>query len=200
MASKEIEKLISIVARLPGLGQRIAGRLVAHLLRRKHTTLYNLISTLKEVYANTQICEVCNNVDTQSPCCICSNPRRDTGQICVVADLTDLWAIEKTKSYKGHYFVIGGKLSPIDGLSPEDINIDKLTRMINIKNAQEIIIAMNADVDGQTTLFFICEKLKELRNLKITALSQGIPVGGELEYLDDSTISMAITQRHLVDF
>lgn len=198
MSSRDIEKLTSHIARLPGMGARLAGRVVVHLLRRKHTVMSNLISSLNDVYKNTKVCSLCNNIDTQSPCSICSDLKRDKEKICVVSDLTDLWAIERTRSYRGLYFVLGGKLSPINGISPEDIDIEKLIKMIQLCNVNEVIIAMNADIDGQTTLFFINEKLGQLKGLTITTLSHGVPVGGELEYLDDGTISMALKQRRQI--
>jgi recombination protein RecR len=193
--SREIEKLVSVVSKLPGMGHRSASRVVAHLLKRRNSTMVNLISSLDEIHKKAKICEICNNIDTSSPCRFCFDSKRDPCKLCVVSDLTNLWAIERTRSYDGLYFVLGGKLSIINGISPEDLYIEKMIKMIEERGANEVILAMNQDLDGQATMFFIQEKLSELTCLKITTLSQGIPSGGDLDFLDEGTISTAIRQR-----
>lgn len=194
MPSSEIERLISIIGRLPGMGGRSASRVVIHLLKRKHTVMENLIVTLSDVYKKSIKCEVCNNIDLKSPCSICSNHRRDDSIICVVSSISDLWSIERAGFYKGLYHVIGGKLSAIDGVTPSDLDIVNLKRRIINEGIKEVIIAMSADIDGQTTMFFIKDNIKETK-VKITTLSHGMPVGGEFDYLDDGTIVAAFAER-----
>ena len=199
MASGDIEKLISQFSRFPGMGSRSALRSVIYLLKKKETVMLSFLNSLQQVYHNSKICEICGNIDNVSPCHICSNKKRDNTIICVVADISDLWSIERAGFYNGLYHVLGNKLSAINGVSPEDLNIDKLVQRLSSQDVKEIIIAMSADLDGQTTMFFVNDKLKNF-NVKITALSHGVPMGSELEYLDDGTIIAAFDQRRNVNF
>lgn len=199
MASGDIEKLISQFSRFPGMGSRSALRSVIYLLKKKETVMLSFLNSLQQVYHNSKICEICGNIDNVSPCYICSNKKRDNTIICVVADISDLWSIERAGFYNGLYHVLGNKLSAINGVSPEDLNIDKLVQRLSSQDVREIIIAMSADLDGQTTMFFVNDKLKNF-NVKVTALSHGVPMGSELEYLDDGTIIAAFDQRRNVNF
>lgn len=192
MPSGDIEKLISQFSRFPGMGSRSALRSVIYLLKRKETVMASFIKNLESVYSNSKICEICGNIDSISPCHICCDTKRDIGTICVVADISDLWSIERAGFYKGLYHVLGNKLSAINGVSPENLNIDSLIKRLS--NVNEVIIAMSADLDGQTTMFFINDKIRDF-GLKITTLSHGVPIGSELEYLDDGTIIAAFNQR-----
>ena len=193
--SGEIEKLVSYFSRLPGMGSRSALRIVLHLLKRRDTVMTSIMSSLKEVYDNAKICEICGNVDTHSPCTICSDYKREPSTICVVADIADLWSIERAGFYTGKYHVLGNKLSAVEGITPDDINIDGLyDRIKDSGEIKEVIIALSADLDGQTTLFFIKDKIKDL-GVKITTLSHGVPIGSDLEYLDNGTIVAAFSQR-----
>lgn len=194
MPSSDIERLISVISRFPGMGGRSAHRIVVHLLKRKHTVMETLISSLSDVYKKSVICERCNNVDTKSPCSICDDHKRDKSLICVAANISDVWSIERAGFYRGIYHIIGGKLSAIDGVRPEDLDVDKLYRRIIDEKIQEVIIATSADIDGQTTMFFIKDIIKNT-GVKITTLSHGMPVGGEFDYLDDGTIIAAFTER-----
>lgn len=192
MSSEDIEKLISQFSRFPGMGSRSALRSVIYLLKKKETVMASFIRSLETVYSNSKICRICGNIDSISPCHICCDRKRDTGMICVVADISDLWSIERAGFYKGLYHVLGNKLSAINGISPEDLNIDSLIKRLS--NVNEVIIAMSADLDGQTTIFYINDKIKNY-GIKVTTLSHGVPVGSELEYLDDGTIIAAFSQR-----
>lgn len=192
MSSEDIEKLISQFSRFPGMGSRSALRSVIYLLKKKETVMSSFIKNLEAVYLNSKVCKICGNIDNTSPCHICSDKKRDNSTICVVADISDLWSIERAGFYRGLYHVLGNKLSAINGISPEDLNITSL--IDRLSNVKEVVIAMSADLDGQTTIFFINDKIKHL-NLKITTLSHGVPIGSELEYLDDGTIIAAFNQR-----
>lgn len=154
----------------------------------------NLISALSEVYKKAIQCEICNNIDLKSPCSICRDEQRDRSVLCVVSSISDLWSIERAGFYKGIYHIIGGKLSAIDGVMPEDLDIDNLRRRVSEGGITEVIIAMSADIDGQTTMFFIKDNIRDT-NVKITTLSHGMPVGGEFDYLDDGTIVAAFAER-----
>lgn len=190
----ELDKLISIVSRFPGMGARSASRVVIYLLNKKDIVMSKLIDSLTEVYKNSKVCEICNNIDVSSPCSVCLNVKREEKIICVVSDISDLWSIERADFFKGKYHVLGGKLSAVLGVKPEDLDIAGLYNRIKKENIEEVIIAMSTDLDGQTTTYFINEKIKDL-NVKITTLSCGVPIGGELESLDDGTIIAAFNQR-----
>lgn len=191
----EIEKLISCLSKLPGLGIRSAQRIALHLLRHKETDLRMMIHYMRNVYLQTKVCEICGNVDSTSPCSICSNPKRDASTICVVADIADLWAIENSGFHKGKYHILGNKLSAVDGITPANINVENLYKRIKGSDEiKEVIIALSADLEGQTTLFYIKEKIAEL-GIKTTTLAHGVPIGSSLENLDNGTLVAAFTQR-----
>jgi recombination protein RecR len=196
MPSGEVSRLINHFSRFPGMGSRSAARVVVHLLKKKHSIMEYFLKSLTSVYENSEICTECGNIDVSKICPICADPKRDGSVICVVADISDLWSIERAEFFRGRYHVLGGKLSSINGVMPEDLNIDKLCSRIKASNGEikEIIIAMSADLDGQTTTFFVNDKISEL-GVKITTLAHGVPVGSELECLDDGTIIAAFDQR-----
>lgn len=194
MAGKEIEKLIKTVSKLPSLGTRSARRIVLHLLKKKETSLLPLISALQEVAKHIQTCPVCGNFDTQSPCPICASTTRDAATIAVVQDVADLWAMERIGFYKGKYHVLGGILSALEGITPEDLNIESLFSRLKNEKIEEIILALPATVDGQITTHYLLNRLRE-ENVKVTTLAQGIPIGAELDYMDDGTIQLALNSR-----
>lgn len=194
MSEDYIEQLIKLIAKLPSLGTRSARRIVLHLLKKRESTIPQLIKALESVYDNIKVCEVCGNYDTQSPCSICSSQSRETKLLCIVQDISDLWALERGGLYKGQYHILGGVLSAIEGITPDDLNIDKLIKRIDTEDISEIIIALPATVDGQITMHYISTLLKE-KNVKISTLAQGIPVGAELDYMDDGTIKLALDMR-----
>ncbi|OWJ75952.1 recombination protein RecR [Haematobacter genomosp. 1] len=180
------------MSRLPGLGPRSARRAVLHLLRRRAALMAPLGEALQQVAVNARDCVVCGNIGTGDLCAICADPRRETGEICVVEDVADLWAMERAGAFRGRYHVLGGTLSVLDAVGPEDLRIPALVS--RAKEAREVILALPATVDGQTTAHYIAEAL-EGSGAAITSLAQGVPVGGELDYLDDGTISAAMRAR-----
>ncbi len=190
----EIERLVSCFSRFPGMGSRSALRIVLHLLKRKNTVLRTIISSLTDLYNNCKVCEICGNIDVIAPCAICSSKHRDSSTLCVVEGIADLWTIERAGFYNGKYHVLGNKLSAVEGITPDDINISGLYNRLAQGDIKEVIMALSADLDGQTTLFFIKDKIENL-GVKITMLSQGIPIGSDLEYLDNGTIIAAFSQR-----
>ena len=194
MSETYIEKLIKIVAKLPSLGSRSARRIVLHMIKKRENVIPELITALQDVYDNIKVCEVCGNYDTNSPCSICSSTLRENQTLCVVQDISDLWALERGGLYKGKYHILGGILSAIEGITPDDLNIDKLLQRISSENITEIILALPATVDGQITMHYISSLLKD-KNIKVSTLAQGIPVGGELDYMDDGTIKLALDMR-----
>ncbi len=194
MAGKEIEKLIKVVAKLPALGTRSGRRIVLHLLKNREERLLPLISALNEVAEHIKTCGICGNFDTEDPCPICTDPTRDTKTLCVVQDVADLWAMERIGFYKGKYHVLGGILSALDGVTPEDLNIDSLFTRLENEKYEEVILALPATVDGQITTHYLLSRLKEF-DLKVTTLAQGIPMGAELDYMDDGTIQLALNSR-----
>lgn len=194
MQGKQIEKLIKIVAKLPALGARSSRRIVLHLLKKKETVLLPLIAALQDVVDNIKTCPLCGNYDTETPCAICSDKARDMEVICVVQDVADLWAMERVGFYRGQYHVLGGILSALDGVTPEDLNIDSLFSRLNSGMFKEIILALPATIDGQITAHYLFSRLKEYP-LKITTLAQGIPMGAELDYMDEGTIQLALSAR-----
>ncbi len=194
MFGQEIEKLIKLTAKLPALGSRSARRVVLYLLKKKETVLLPLIESLQEVAANIKTCEVCGNYDTISPCSLCGSEKRDRSTICVVQDMADLWAMERVGFYRGLYHVLGGVLSALDGISPEDLNVEKLLVRLKKGETKEVILALPATIDGQITSHYLVSRLKD-SNVKITTLAQGIPVGAELDYMDEGTIQLAINSR-----
>lgn len=198
MASQEIETLSSALARLPGLGPRSARRAVLWLVKRRETALGPLLDALEAVRERLVECEICANVDTRQPCGICADPRRDQRSICVVEDVSDLWALDRAKLFTGRYHVLGGKLSAMDGVRPEDLNIGSLLDRVAAGGIDEVVLAMNATLEGQTTAHYIAERL-EGYPVRITQLAHGLPVGGELDYLDEGTLAQALRARRPVD-
>ena len=197
MVSNEIENLINILSKLPGLGPRSARRAVLDLLKKRDALGTPLIKALTVALSNSVICCLCGNVDTINPCQLCEDPKRDVGLICVVEDIADLWALERAKVFKGHYHVLGGVLSALDGIGPDDLNIASLIERIGEGKTREVILATSATVDGQTTAHYITDRLVGT-NIEVTELAHGVPVGGELDYLDDGTLGAALKDRRRV--
>ncbi|USI74577.1 recombination mediator RecR [Sphingomonas morindae] len=198
MASSEIEALTQALARLPGLGPRSARRAVLHLLKRRESALTPLLRALETVNARLRECSQCGNVDTADPCAICTDPRRDTRALCVVEEVADLWALERTRLFPGRFHVLGGRLSALDGVRPEDLTIDRLVARVQGGGIDEIVLATNATLEGQTTAHYIAERLDGLP-LRLTRLAHGLPVGGELDYLDEGTLAQALRARRPLD-
>ena len=194
MVSEEIEQLISLLAKLPGLGPRSARRAALNLIKRKETLMQPLAKAMAATAEQIKTCSVCGNLDTRDPCKLCNDPRRDPSIICVVEDVADLWALERTVAFRGHYHVLGGTLSALDGVSPDDLRIPQLVERANVGGIKEVILATNVTVDGQTTAHYIADRLEE-KGIAVSGLAHGVPVGGELDYLDDGTISAALKAR-----
>jgi recombination protein RecR len=194
VAGPEIERLIQLLARLPGLGPRSARRAALHLIKKREPLMTPLAGALQTVIETIQVCGTCGNVDSQNPCTVCTDPRRDDSMIVVVADVADLWALERSHAVNGRYHVLGGTLSPLEGVGPEDLTIDTLVSRAHDPAVKEVILALNATVDGQTTAHYITDLLHDA-DVKVTRLAHGVPVGGELEYLDEGTLAAAIRQR-----
>ena len=197
MAGKDIEKLIKLVAKLPALGTRSSRRIVLQLLKKRESLFLPLIDAMQQVAANVKTCDICGNYDTESPCSICSSQSREDGVVCVVQDVADLWAMERVSMFKGKYHVLGGILSALDGISAEDLNIDKLFSRIEKENIKEIILALPATIDGQITTNYLLQQLKNY-DIKVTTLAQGIPMGAELYYMDEGTIQLALNSRKVL--
>jgi recombination protein RecR len=193
-ASPEIERLIQLLARLPGLGPRSARRAALHLIKKRELLMAPLATALQAALEKIEICSVCGNIDTQNPCTLCADPRRDASVIVVVADVADLWALERAQAINARYHVLGGTLSPLDGVGPQELAIDALIARAHAPSVSEVILALNATVDGQTTAHYITDLLQDA-NVKVTKLAHGVPVGGELDYLDEGTLAAAIRQR-----
>lgn len=194
---REIEALIDLMARLPGLGPRSARRAVLALLKKRGQVMAPLAATMAEVAAKARDCTVCGNIGTADICPICADPRRATGEICVVEDVADLWAMERGGAFKGRYHVLGGTLSALDGIGPDALRIPRLVGRVADEGVNEVILALNATVEGQTTAHYIVDALAAT-GVKITSLAQGVPVGGELDYLDDGTIGAALRARRAI--
>lgn len=197
MAGPEIEALIRQLSKLPGLGPRSARRIALALIKRKESLLDPLVQTLGAASQSVKICSACGNFDSRDPCTICADPRRDPAIICVVEDVADLWALERTGAFRGRYHVTGGLLSPLDGIGPGDLKIDRLVARAQTPEVKEVVLALSATVDGQTTAHYIAERLQET-DTTVSGLAHGMPIGGELDYLDDGTISAALTARRPV--
>jgi recombination protein RecR len=197
MASSEIDALTQALARLPGLGPRSARRAVLHLLKRRETALTPLVRALQAVEASMTTCRTCGNVDTRDPCGICTDDRRDAAQLCVVEEVADLWALDRSRLFPGRYHVLGGRLSALDGVRPEDLNIEALVARIAAGGIDEVVLAMNATLEGQTTMHYVADRLEGL-SVRITQLAHGVPVGGELDYLDEGTLAQALKARRPV--
>lgn len=197
MASQEIEALANALARLPGLGPRSARRAVLWLIKRRESALPQLLEALDMVRERLVECETCGNVDTRNPCGICADPRRDARSICVVEEVADLWALDRARLFTGRYHVLGGRLSALEGVRPEDLTIAALIARVAEGGVDEVVLAMNATLEGQTTAHFIAERL-EGYPVRITQLAHGLPVGGELDYLDEGTLAQALRARRPV--
>ena len=197
MASQEIEALSSALARLPGLGPRSARRAVLHLLKRRESALEPLLSALQLVSANLATCSTCGNVDTSDPCTMCRDQRRDDRLLCVVEEVADLWALDRSRLFPGRYHVLGGRLSALDGVRPEDLGIDKLVSRVSTGGIDEVVLAMNATLEGQTTAHYLAERLEGFP-IRLTQLAHGLPVGSELDYLDEGTLAQALRARRPV--
>lgn len=193
----EIERLIELMARLPGLGPRSARRAALHLVRRRERLMVPLATALDEVAQKVHSCPRCGNVTTAEICAICADPRRATGVLCVVADVADLWALERTAVFRGRYQVLGGLLSALDGVTPEALGIPDLAARVRTDEISEVILALNATIEGQTTAHVVAEYL-EGTGVGITSLARGVPIGGELDYLDEGTIAAALAARKVL--
>ncbi|MBS0532584.1 MAG: recombination protein RecR [Proteobacteria bacterium] len=196
VAGPEIERLIQLLARLPGLGPRSARRAALFLIKKREQVMTPLTNALQTALEKIVVCKTCGNIDTQDPCTVCTDVRRDQSILVVVADVADLWALERAHAVNGRYHVLGGTLSPLDGVGPQDLSIDALVARAHEPQVNEVILALNATVDGQTTAHYITELLADA-NVKVTRLAHGVPVGGELDYLDEGTLSAAMKQRTL---
>jgi recombination protein RecR len=196
VAGPEIERLILLLSKLPGLGPRSARRAALHLIKKRELLMAPLTSALQIAMDKIVVCKTCGNIDTHDPCTVCTDTRRDPSIIVVVADVADLWALERASAVNSRYHVLGGTLSPLDGVGPQDLTIDALISRVHAEPIKEVILALNATVDGQTTAHYITELLQGA-NVKVTRLAHGVPVGGELDYLDEGTLSAAIKQRTL---
>ncbi len=197
MGGSEIDNLIQLLARLPGLGPRSARRAALHLIKRREALLEPLARAMGEAAAKVRTCSTCGNVDTADPCSLCSDPRRDASIICVVEDVADLWAIERTATYRGRYHVLGGTLSALDGVGPDDLRVGELVARARDEAVKEVILANSATVDGQTTAHYITDRLADA-GVSVSAIAHGVPVGGELDYLDDGTLTAALKARRNV--
>ncbi|MFC2968936.1 recombination mediator RecR [Acidimangrovimonas pyrenivorans] len=193
-APREIDALIEMMARLPGLGPRSARRAVLYLIQKRSVLMAPLAQAMADVARTVRECANCGNIGTSDLCAICSSEKRATGEICVVEDVADLWAMERAGAFRGRYHVLGGTLSALDAVGPEELRIPRLIVRIAEENVTEVILALNATVDGQTTAHYIAEAL-EGTGVRITSLAQGVPIGGELDYLDDGTIGAALKAR-----
>ena len=190
----EVERLIDLMAKLPGLGPVSARRAVLTLIRKKALLMAPLAKAMAEVEATVKECRICGNITTHQFCDICRNPKRDQSLLCVVESVADLWAMERGASFKGRYFVLGGVLSALDGITPESLRIPMLAEQVIGGDVSEVILALNATIDGQTTAHYIADQLTE-SGATLTSLAQGVPIGGELNYLDDGTITAALNAR-----
>lgn len=191
-APRDIEQLIDLMARLPGLGPRSARRAVLMLLKKRSAVMAPLAQVMAQVAAQARDCRCCGNIGSSEICAICADERRTTGEICVVEDVADLWAMERAAVFKGRYHVLGGTLSALDDIGPEELRIPKLRDRIASENITEVILALGATIDGQTTAHYIADNLP---GVSVTSLAQGVPVGGELDYLDEGTITAALNAR-----
>ena len=194
VAGPEIERLIQLLARLPGLGPRSARRAALHLVRRRAELMEPLSGALADALAKIEVCGTCGNVDTRDPCTVCADASRDRSILVVVENVADLWALERANAVSGRYHVLGGTLSPLDGVGPDDLNLASLVARVREGETKEVLLALNATVDGQTTAHYVTDLLRDT-GVKVTRLAHGVPVGGELDYLDEGTLAAAIRQR-----
>jgi recombination protein RecR len=190
----DIDRLVQLLAKVPGLGPRSARRAVLFLFKRREALMEPLASALADAAQRIRACSACGNLDTADPCGICRDPRRDAGLVCVVEDVADLWAIERSSAYRGRYHVLGGTLSALDGVGPEELHIDALVRGVAAGGVREVILAVNATVEGQTTAHYIMDRLAD-SGAQVSRLAHGVPMGGELDYLDEGTLSAALASR-----
>ncbi|MGV3278987.1 recombination mediator RecR [Rickettsiales bacterium LUAb2] len=194
--NKVIDKVISAFSRLPGVGQRSATRMVFYLMQKKDPILIPLVEQLQSLATEIKICDTCNNIDTCNPCSICSNLKRNHQQICIIEDISSLWALEKSRVYSGTYFVLNGTLSAVNNQTPEYLKIPNLLNLINNNNVEEVILATSLTIEGQTTAYYIKDQIiASNTNINITTLAQGVPAGGEIEYLDELTLGTALKLR-----
>ncbi|MGD8355361.1 MAG: recombination mediator RecR [Methyloceanibacter sp.] len=193
-AGPEIERLIQLLARLPGLGPRSARRAALHLVKKKEQLLDPLAASLAETRDSILTCEICGNIDTQSPCALCQEMTRDASLICVVEEVGDLWALERAAVVNGRYHVLGGTLSPLDGVGPDELNIPKLVERAGADAVTEVLLALNATVEGQATAHYLTDQLADC-GVRVSRLAQGVPIGGELDYLDEGTLAAAVKAR-----
>ena len=197
MPSHEIERLVELLARLPGLGPRSARRAALHLVKRKTALMEPLAAAMAAAAIALRPCSECGNVDSADPCAVCADPRREANALCVVEDVADLWALERTGAFKGRYHVLGGTLSALDGVGPDDLRIGALVERVQRLGIAEVILATNATVAGQTTAHYITERLAPT-GVAVSRLAHGVPLGGELDWLDDGTLTAALSARRLV--
>ena len=197
MASPEIEALTGALSKLPGLGPRSARRAVLHLLKKRETALEPLLSALAEVSERLETCASCGNIDTTNPCAICTDPRRDARALCVVEEVADLWALERARLFPGRFHVLGGRLSALEGVRPEDLTVDRLVARIEAGGVDEVVLALNATLEGQTTAHYVADRIERFP-VRVTQLAHGLPVGGELDYLDEGTLAQALRARRPV--
>jgi recombination protein RecR len=192
--TQDLDNLIALLAKLPGLGPRSARRAVLHLIKKRSLVLIPLADAMHKVGTTARECLNCGNIGTTDVCDICTSDKRNIGQICVVEDVADLWAMERAAAFKGRYHVLGGSLSALDGVGPEELRIPLLVERVENEGVQEVILALNATVDGQTTAHYIADQLEDM-DVDLSLLAQGVPIGGELDYLDDGTITAALAAR-----
>jgi recombination protein RecR len=197
VAGPEIERLIQLLAKLPGLGPRSARRAALHLIKKREQLMGPLTNALEVARERITVCTTCGNIDSQNPCTVCTDGKRDPSVIVVVADVADLWALERAGAVNARYHVLGGTLSPLDGIGPQDLTIDALVSRAHDPSVKEVILALNATVDGQTTVHYITDLLHNA-GVTVTRLAHGVPVGGELDYLDEGTLSAAMRQRTVI--
>ncbi len=197
MPTSEIERLITLLAKLPGLGPRSARRAALYLVKQRTQVLGPLAEALTRTAERVHPCGVCGNLDTVDPCALCADPDRDGSLICVVEEVGDLWAVERTRAFRGRYHVLGGTLSALDGVGPDDLNVGRLVERARAPDVTEVILATNVTVAGQTTAHYVTERLA-VCDVAVTRLAHGVPVGGELEYLDDGTLSAALKARRAI--
>ena len=194
IAGPEIERLIQLLAKLPGLGPRSARRAALHLVKRRAQLLEPLSAAMAEARDTVRVCSVCGNIDSRDPCTICTDPSRDRSTVIVVEDVSDLWALERAKALNAAYHVLGGVLSPLDGIGPDELTIGRLVERVAAGGIVELVIAVNATVEGQTTAHYIMDQIEGF-DVKVTRLAHGVPVGGELDYLDEGTLTAAMRSR-----
>jgi recombination protein RecR len=197
MPVSEIDRLIQLLSKLPGLGPRSGRRAALALMKRRESLMLPLADALEQVAEKVRACSACGNLDDSDPCALCRDPRRDPAAVCVVADVADLWALERAQAFKGRYHVLGGVLSALDGIGPEQLNLMPLLRRVESGEVKEVILALGATVDGQTTAHYLADRLQPL-GVALSRLAHGVPVGGELDYLDDGTLIQALKARQRV--